>query len=375
MKKITIITMQLKTPGGIERFVSTIATMFAKNYNVEIIANYGKSSNPTTFKIPSNIKITYLTPNQPAEISLKNLITKFKWHKIPGEFKRRINIVKTRNRVFKKCLENLQTDIIITERSLYNSLVNRYYKGEAQKIATDHNFHQNNQKYISELINSLKTFDYLVVATEELKKFYENKIKPTKCLYIPNPIPNIPAKKSPLNTKNLISVGRLVPEKDFPLLINVMEKIHQKDPEIKLTIVGDGLERKNLEQLIKVKNLNSCIKITGFLPQSEIANYYYDSSLFVLTSKTEAFGLVLTEAMSYGLPCLALARASGARAQITPTTGVLVDSTNPTQIANEIINLLNNRSKLQKFQKNLNSQINHYSPQTIYQAWQKIIRK
>lgn len=78
MKKITIITMQLKTPGGIERFVSTIATMFAKNYNVEIIANYGKSSNPTTFKIPSNIKITYLTPNQPAEISLKNLITKFK---------------------------------------------------------------------------------------------------------------------------------------------------------------------------------------------------------------------------------------------------------------------------------------------------------
>lgn len=154
-----------------------------------------------------------------------------------------------------------------------------------------------------------------------------------------------------------------------------MEKIHQKDPEIKLTIVGDGLERKNLEQLIKVKNLNSCIKITGFLPQSEIANYYYDSSLFVLTSKTEAFGLVLTEAMSYGLPCLALARASGARAQITPTTGVLVDSTNPTQIANEIINLLNNRSKLQKFQKNLNSQINHYSPQTIYQAWQKIIRK
>lgn len=373
MKKITIITMQLKTPGGIERFVSTLAAMFSKDYEVEIIANYGKPSDQTAFTIPKNIKITYLTPVQPAEISLKNLIVKFKWHKIPGELKRRIKITRTRNHVFKKCLSNLKTDIIITDRALHSAFVNKYYQGKAEKIATDHNFHQNNPKYINELINSLKTFDYLVVATKELQEFYQNKISPTKCIYIPNPLPSIPSKKSPLNTKNLISVGRLVPEKDFPLLINIMENIHKKDPEIKLDIIGDGLERKNLEQLIKTKNLNSCIKITGFLPQTEIAKYYHDSSLFVLTSKTEAFGLVLTEAMSYGLPCLALARASGARAQIGKDTGFLLNSENPTEIADKIISLLNNKNLLLEKQKNLNSKINNYSPESILKDWLKIV--
>lgn len=374
MKKITIITMQLKTPGGIERFVSTIATMFSKNYDVEIIANYGKPSDQIAFDVPKKVKITYLTPIQPAEISLKNLILKFKWNKIPGEFRRRTNITKTRNQVFKKCLSSLKTDIIITDRALHSTLVNKYYQGRAKKIATDHNFHQNNRKYINELINSLESFNYLVVATKELQEFYQSKIKPTKCIHIPNPLPSIPTKKSPLNTKNLISVGRLVPEKDFPLLLSIMENIHKKDSEIKLNIVGDGPERENLGQIIKTKNLSSCVKIIGFLPQLKIAEYYYNSSLFVLTSRTEAFGLVLTEAMSYGVPCLALSRASGAKAQLDNRIGFLIPDENIEKIADKILNLLNHKTTLKNQQKIVNQDIKKYAPEKIFKDWKKILR-
>ena len=347
--------------------------MLSKNYSVEIVVNYGKPSDHLAFPLDKDIKLTFLSPLKPTEISLKKIITSLKWHQIPKELIRRFKINLERNRVFNVFLKTLDTDYIITDRALYNSLVGKYYYKNAIKIATDHNFHQNSPKYINELINSLKGFNYLVVATKELRDFYASKTS-VKCIYIPNPLSNIPPKQSPLKTKNIISVGRLVPEKDFSILIQTMQLIHQQDPEIHLTIIGDGTERQALQSQINSLNLKTAITLTGWLHQDKIAKYYYNSSLFVMTSKTEAFGLVLTEAMSYGLPCLALARASGACAQITKDTGFLLDTSNPTIIADKIIELLNHPNILKTIQKQLESYIGQYSKSTILQSWLKILK-
>lgn len=374
-EKITIITMQLKTPGGIERFVSTIATMFSADKEVEIVANYGSYNDPLTFPIPKNIKITFLTKNKPKEISLKKLITKLQWHKIPSEFKRRRHIHQEQNQVFKKYLKNLQTDFIITERALYNKLVNKYYIGNAKKIATDHNFHQNNPRYINELISSLKNFDALVVATDELKNFYANKIGNTKCFSIPNPLPDIPSKKSSLKNPNLLAIGRLVPEKNFSTLLDVIYHIKSQKPNINLTIIGDGPEKSLLQEKVKNLHLENNITMTGWLSQDEIKKYYYNSCLFVMTSKTEAFGLVLAEAMSYGVPCVAFSRASGARAQITNSNGVLIKDNSPITMANKIIKLLEHPETIKKYQDNINKTIQQYSTENIKKLWAHYIFK
>ena len=372
MPRVTIITMQLHTPGGIERFISTLASMLSKDYQVEIIANYGHPSDSPAFSIPDHVKLTFLTPKQPAEISLKQLITHLKWHQIPAELSRRKNIANTQNQAFHNYLKNLDTDYIITDRANYSHLVTKYYHGKAKKIATDHNFHQNNSKYIHELLNSIASFDALVLATNELRDFYANKTS-IPCHSIPNPLPSIPIKKTPLTTKNIISVGRLVPEKDFSLLINAMKYVHEKDPNIHLTIVGDGIEKSKLQLQIHSSHLENTVTLTGWLSQPEIAKLYYDSSLFVMTSKTEAFGLVLSEAMSYGLPCLALSRASGAKAQITANIGLLLDTDDPITIAENILSLLHSPAKLQKYQNNISPHIQRYSTSDILKQWQSLL--
>ena len=373
MKKITIITMQLKTPGGIERFVSTLAEMFIDDFKVEIVANYGRPEEKLAFPLNKSIKTTFLTPNQPKEISMKKLITSFKWHKIPAELKRRQRIDETREKAFKNFLKDLKTDYIITDRALYNHMIQKYYHGDAIKIATDHNFHQNKSQYIDELMESIEGFDYLVVATDELKDFYSTKTA-VKCVKIDNPLNAIPIKKSDLSTKNLVSVGRFVPEKDFSTLVDVMAVVTALDPSIKLTIIGDGVTFPAVKEKINKLDLKDVISLPGFLSQAEIEKYYYDSSLFVLTSKTEAFGLVLAEAMSYGLPCIAFDRASGARAQITEKTGVLIKNGDPVEMANQIINLFSSPSALKDYQKNILKNIEKYSIKNFRASWLDIIK-
>lgn len=373
MKKITFVTMQLKTPGGIERFVSTLAEIFADDYEVEIVANYGRSTDVLAFPLRKNIKITYLEPTQPKEISMKKLLLKFKWHQIIPELKRRTTINTDRNKAFQKYFSTLNTDYIITDRALYNSLVAEYYHGSSVLIATDHNDPHGNQRYISELLQSIKKFDYLVVATEKLKSIYATKTK-TKCITIPNPLPNIPTKKSPLGTQNIISVGRLVPEKDFSLLINTMAIINRQNPNIHLTIIGDGIEKPHLQRQIRDLNLENAVSLTGWLPQEQIAKHYYHSSLFVLTSHEEAFGLVLAEAMSYGVPCIALSRASGACAQITKKTGILINNPDPFIIADKIMNSLADQKHLKTLQLAINDEIEaKYSKTTIKKEWGKLL--
>ncbi len=372
MKKITIITMQLKTPGGIERFVSTLADMFSSDFKVEIVANYGRPEEKLTFPLSEKVKTTFLTPTQPKEISMKKLITGFKWHKIPNELRRRQKIDETREKAFKSFLKDLDTDYIITDRALYNHLVQKYYRGNAVKIATDHNFHQNKSQYIDELMDSIEGFDYLVVATDELKDFYSTKTD-VKCLKINNPLDTIPSKKSDLSSKNLISVGRFVPEKDFETLIDVMKLVHEKDENIHLTIIGDGITYPRVKTKVEKLGLEAVVSLPGFLSQAEIKQYYYDSSLFVLTSKTEAFGLVLTEAMSYGLPCIAFDRASGARAQITKHTGILIEDADVEKMANRIIKLLKDHELLKTYQNFINQAIVNYDKKQIQKDWAKIV--
>lgn len=373
MKKITLVTMQLKTPGGIERFVSTLAGIFADDYEVEIVANYGRPTDMLAFPLHKNVKVTFLGPVQPKEISLKTIILKFKWHQIIPEFKRRKTINSSRDKAFKEYFQSLKTDCIITDRALYSSLVAKHYHGDATLIATDHNDPHGNYKYIHNLLKSIKRFDYLVIATEKLKSIYASKTK-AKCVVIKNPLPNIPTKKSPLGTKNIIAVGRLVPEKDFSLLISAMAIVNRQDPNIHLDIIGDGVEKDRLQKQIKNLDLEKAVSLTGWLPQEQIAKYYYNSSLFALTSREEAFGLVLAEAMSYGVPCIALSRASGACAQITKETGILIKNPDPFVIADKILQSLTDQEYLKSLQLAINKEIDtKYSKKTIKEKWEKLL--
>ena len=97
-----------------------------------------------------------------------------------------------------------------------------------------------------------------------------------------------------LNQKYLLSVGRLTKQKNFSYLINEFYNFSQNNEELKLVIIGDGEERKKLEKLIKLKDLENRVFLIG--STDNVYRYMKQASLFILPSLWEEVGFVIVEA-------------------------------------------------------------------------------
>ena len=120
---------------------------------------------------------------------------------------------------------------------------------------------------------------------------------------------------------NIIAVGRFYDPKDYPNLIHayglLRKNTHQKT---KLTIVGDGELRPQIEQLIQELNLNDSIELLGH--RTDIPQLLSQADIFVLASKFEGLPTVVIEAMA--CECYVVATDCGGTAEILGSTGKLV---------------------------------------------------
>lgn len=106
----------------------------------------------------------------------------------------------------------------------------------------------------------------------------------------------------------IITVGRLVEKKGIEYGIKAIAKVVEKNPKVIYTIVGDGILRKSLENLILELDISENIKLVGWMTQEQVRQLYAASHIFMLPSVTAANGdregqaLVLQEAQAMGLP-------------------------------------------------------------------------
>ena len=120
----------------------------------------------------------------------------------------------------------------------------------------------------------------------------------------------VPERLSKLNEKRLISVGRLSREKAYEDLLDVFQVIHTQEPSWRLDIIGDGAQKNLLGDRIFAEGWTDCVKLHGFQDKTYINNLLSKSSIYLMSSITESFGIVLIEAMSHGsaLCCIRLCR-------------------------------------------------------------------
>lgn len=160
--------------------------------------------------------------------------------------------------------------------------------------------------------------------------------------YIPEMISTLIAGR-----KIILSVGRLIPYKGFNILIDAATQL--PDDSV-VVIVGSGPQEKNLIDQVNKLNLNSKVILTGKLDDLSLKSLYRQATLFCLpsTMRSEAFGVVLVEAMAYGLPIVATRIPGSGVSWVNQhgVSGLNVEAGNPDELAEACIQILSS-SKLQ----------------------------
>jgi len=144
------------------------------------------------------------------------------------------------------------------------------------------------------------------------------------------------------DAKTIIFVGRLHPVKGVQYLIEAMAIVHQEMPDVKLVIVGDGVERAKLEVFAEKLNLNCCIQFAGQVPQESIPRLMHQADVFVLSSLSEGLPVVLLEAMAAGLPIVATNVGGIPDIVEEGVNGYLVNAKSPEEIGERVLILLQN---------------------------------
>lgn len=155
-----------------------------------------------------------------------------------------------------------------------------------------------------------KVADSVICLSEQDKSvLIDIGIEESKITVVPNWIDTKKWFSDPLKTnKNrILFVGRLVPGKGVPILVDAFRGISEKIPSAKLVIVGSGPEEAKIKELVDRYHLNASVDFKKDLSEDELIEEYQKSAVFVLPSSTEGLPLTVLEAMSCGKPVVATA--------------------------------------------------------------------
>ena len=147
----------------------------------------------------------------------------------------------------------------------------------------------------------------------------------------------------------ILFVGRLVNEKGVMVLVRAIKEIVVMFPALKLTIVGDGPTMSTIREYLDENNLKKYVNLASNVKHDDIYSYYENTDIFVVPSTYfEPLGVVAIEAMMAGRPVIASAAGGLVELVDDGITGILVEPGNVTQLADSIINLLNDHKMIEK---------------------------
>ena len=156
------------------------------------------------------------------------------------------------------------------------------------------------------------------------------------------PVPHL--QDDAVERENVIgSVGRLVKEKDYPMLVEAMSLLVKRGHKWRLEIVGEGPAKPDIEKAIRDYAVSDYVELAGV--QQDVGSWLNRWSIFASSSIQEGQPMALLEAMAHGLPCVATAVGGVPDTLADKRQGLVVPSGNATDFSNALHSLIENREK------------------------------
>lgn len=358
--KILYITPFVEGAGGVQRVLSTKTNYLIEKYNYEVsILATNSGVDNRHYEFNDNIKFY-------SEQASGNIFT----------------YLNSYSKILKKHIKKIEPDIIV--------VCDNGYKGYAipfiLKTKTPIVFECHGSKYIVE--KEQPNYFFRIKLKLLFKNFAANRFSKfvalsneslsewnvKKGVAIPNPLWFKASQFADLKSKKVIAVGRHSYEKGLDRMIRIWQKSSAKYPDWNLEIYGESNENQELQKLANTLNISS--SVTFFAPVKNINNKYLESSIMTMTSRTEGFGMVLVEAMSLGLPCLAYDCPCGPRSIIQNNeNGFLVENGNIDLFVEKLELLMGDVNLRIQMGQNAKNSISKYDLDSIMIQWKSLFEE
>ena len=359
--KLLYITNGINAAGGLERVLSVKASYLAEklNYHVTIIT-LNSENYELFYKFSSKIKFYNVNASG-------NSISYFISYK----------------KGIKQALSQIKPDVISVcddglKGVLFPIIFGKktpviYERHASQQVMFDSHQLSFFKKIQTNLIFSLmqigaKQFDKFVVLTKGNLQEWDTK----NTMVIPNPMPFKSEDTSRLLNKKILAVGRQAFQKGYDILLKVWKIVEDKHPDWQLEIYGKQDKKLELDSLIKIEGVKS---VKFFPPTKDIESKYKEASVFVMTSRSEGFGMVLIEAMNFGLPCVSFSCPHGPADIIkNEEDGFLVVKGHINSFAKNIIELIENYELRVKMGTKAKENVKRYAPDNVVPLWDELFK-
>jgi len=328
--------------GGIERVITTLANKICDAYDVTILV---KDHNKSFYDLDYRIHFTSL--NNELKFDMKSKLSRF--------FSALNSVIENRKAI-NSFLANHDFDYYYLAHPL-NVLEFHLARGIRGKdtIISEHG----SPDAYNLIYKAIKKWLYpkakqYIVPTKTDTNYYLAKNFPA--VYLPHFKSDLLYEKASLKKNIALSIGRFTEVKQQIKLLRIWNSLVKKNKtkDWQLFLIGTGELKKEFEKYIEEHNLQEFIFI--FPPRQDVEHYYKKASLFLLSSKTEGFGMVLLEAISFGLPCVSFDCPSGPRDIIQNNkNGFLVELDDEKSFEESVLKLiekpdLKSRMSVQSFQ-------------------------
>jgi len=359
--------------AGMERVLSNKANFLVKSgHNITIITTDQKNRNPF-YKLDERINLIDLGINY-TDNSSKWMFKKILTH---------LYKIKKHENKLREILFNINADIVI---SMFNNDAQILYKikDNSKKILESHFAKVSDytipRKGLYNLVDKYRAYsrtkivskyDKFVVLTHEDKNLWGNM---PYIDVIPNANTFESSEYANLTSKIAIAIGRYEYQKGFDDLIKIWAMVNKKYPDWKLNIFGDGSQKEYLQNLINNLKLSNTIRLSH--TTKNVKEEYLKSSMLIMTSKFEGLPMSLLEAQVCGLPLVSYNCKCGPKDIVKNNeNGFLVNQGDTNEMANKIIELIENENlRIKMGQKSIELSEN-FSETKIMKYWIQLFNK
>lgn len=380
-KNIVFVLNDYNGHGGAQRVASILADEFIDDgHRVEVLSINEMKNQPSYFS--KQVPITVLHKDGYRAPMPKSLYTNLKSLKLKTvfkELKRRKQLLKRQEDVlqFFNKYGNETVYVIVIQVWGMQWLEPLLYKSNIKIIGQSHESYmasRSSLRYKRILKYYRQVSKFLLLTNKDAEMFERDGFTNIGFIHNPSSFREFNNPEKLYNNKTIVSLGRIVEDKGFDILIKAFAKVHNEIPDWKLHIYGDGPAKESLNTLIKVLNMDDKIVLKG--NTNQVKEVLSHSSILALTSRAEGLPMTLIEAQSCGLPCISTDCAPGIREIITEYENGLIAPVDEVEIiARHIKRLARNKEMFINYSQNAYKHSEIFEQKYIKNKWYEIFKE